>query len=64
MTMKNDTKLEKNWLVVSKIGKIEEFWSEHWKTSKMCTFIGSFCANYIIFDLKKYRGVIFHDTKE
>ena len=28
------------------------------------TLIGSFCAKYIKFDLKKYRGVIFHDAEE
>ena len=22
------------------------------------------CAKYLMFDLKKYRGVIFHDTEE
>ena len=26
--------------------------------------IGPFCAKYITFDLKKYRGVVFHDTEE
>ena len=39
-------------------------WPEHSKVSKNCTFIGSFCAKYITFDLKKYRGVILHDTEE
>ena len=41
-----------------------EFWNEHSKVSKICTLIGPFLAKYITFDLKKYRGVIFHDTKE
>ena len=40
-----------------------EFWSEHLKVWKVCTLIGPFCAKYITFDLKKYRGVIFHDTE-
>ena len=40
-----------------------EFWSEHSKVSKICTFIGPFCGKYIIFDLKKYWGVIFHNTE-
>ena len=40
-----------------------EFWPEHSKVSKICTFIGSYCAKYLMFDLKKYRGVIFHDTE-
>ena len=40
-----------------------EFWSEHLKVWKVCTLIGPFCAKYITFDLKKYRGVIFHETR-
>ena len=38
--------------------------SQHSKVSNICTLIDSFCAKYIMLDLKKYRGVIFHDTKE
>ena len=45
-------------------GQFDEFWPEHSKTSKISTLIGSFYAKYITFDLKKYRGVIFHDTEE
>ena len=41
-----------------------EFWSEHYKVSKICTLVIPFHAKYIIFDLKKYRGVIFHDTEQ
>ena len=41
-----------------------EFWSEHYKVSKICTLIAPFRAKYIIFDLKKYRGVIFRGTEE
>ena len=26
--------------------------------------MGSFWAKYILFELKKYRGVIFHETEE
>ena len=44
--------------------EFREFWSEYCKVSKICTLINPFCAKYIIFDLKKYRGVIFHDTEE
>ena len=39
-----------------------EFWSEHLKVWKICTLIDPFCAKYITFDLKRYRGIIFHDT--
>ena len=31
---------------------------------KISTLIGFFCVNYIPFDLKKYREIIFHDTEE
>ena len=34
------------------------------KILKISTLIGSFCANYLTFDLKIYREVIFHDTEE
>ena len=50
--------LFQNW---QEFGK---FWSEHSKVSKVCTLIGPCCAKYIIFDLKKYWRVIFHDTEE
>ena len=41
-----------------------EFWSNPSKVSKITTLIGLFHTKYIIFDLKKYRGIIFHDTEE
>ena len=34
------------------------------QSSQSFTLIASFGAKYITSDLKKYRGVIFHDTKE
>ena len=37
---------------------------EHSEVFKMCTLIGSFWPKYIIFELNKYRGVIFHDTED
>ena len=40
------------------------FWSQKSKVSNICNVIGPFRAKYITFDLKKYRGVIFHDTEE
>ena len=56
--------LRKTDLLFQKWQQFGEFWSEYSKVSKMCTLIGPFCAKYITFDLKKYRGVIFHDTEE
>ena len=44
--------------------EFREFWPEHSKVSKICTLIVSFCAKYLTFDPKKYRGVIFHDTEK
>ena len=32
--------------------------------SKNLTSMGYFCPKYMRFDLKKYRGVIFHDTEQ
>ena len=32
--------------------------------SKICTLMGSFWRKYIMFELKKYRGVMFHGTEE
>ena len=43
--------------------KIDKFWPEHSKASKISTFMGSFSAKYILFELKKYRRVIFHETE-
>ena len=34
------------------------------KFLQACTLIGSFCRKYIKFQLKKYRGVMSHDTEE
>ena len=34
------------------------------KFYQICTLIGSFCWKYIKFQLRKYRGVMSHDTEE
>ena len=44
--------------------EINKFWPEHSKVSKIFTLMGSFWAEYILFELKKYRGVIFHETEK
>ena len=56
--------LKKNWSAVLKITRIWWILTQALKIFKICTFIGSYCAKYLMFDLKKYRGVIFHDTEE
>ena len=40
----------------------DEFWLENSKASKIYTLMDRFWPKYIMFDLKKYRGAIFHDT--
>ena len=39
-----------------------EIWPEYWKVSKTCPVICCYCAKYLMFDLKKYRRIIFDDT--
>ena len=43
--------------------EFDEFWPEHLKISKICTLMSFFWAKYIMFDLKKYRGVMFGSTE-
>ena len=60
MTMKIDAKL------ICCFKNDRTLWILTWvlKVSKICTFIGSCCAKYLMLDLKKYRAFIFHDTEE
>ena len=44
--------------------EFDKFWREHSKVSKIFTLMGSFWAKYILFELKKYREVIFHETEK
>ena len=44
--------------------EFDKFWLEHMKVSKIYTLMCSFWPKYVMFKLKKYRGVIFHDTRE
>ena len=44
--------------------KIDKFWPEHSKVSKSFILMGSFWGMCIFFQLKKYRGVVFHETEE
>ena len=41
--------------------KFDKFWPEH---SKVCILMGSFWTKYVMFELKKYRGVMSHDTED
>ena len=42
----------------------DEFSLEQSEVTKNCTFLCSFSPRYIIFELKKYKGVMFHDTEQ
>ena len=57
--------LKRNWLVFQNWHKeFDEFCPKHSKVSKIYTLIGCFSPKYIMFERKKYRGVIFHDTED
>ena len=43
--------------------EFEGFWTEHLKVSKMFILMGSFWEKYILLELKRYRGVIFHENE-
>ena len=43
--------------------EFDTFWLENSKVSKTYTSTGCFWPKYIIFGLKKYRKVIFHNTR-
>ena len=64
MAMKNDAKFEKgidlsvqNWYE-----EFKKFWPEHSKVSEICTLMGCFWPRYMMFELRKYRGVMFDGT--
>ena len=66
MKLKRDAKFGKESTRRLKIGisNLTNFDPSTWKVSKPFILIGSFWANYILFELKKYRGIIFHETEE
>ena len=56
--------LERNWLVVLKLTwGIWRVLTLARRSLKTLHFNGFLVTKYIMFELKKYRGVIFHDTK-
>ena len=55
--------LKKNWFVVSNMTRI--WWILTWTLESFKkSYFNGLLLNYILFQLKKYRGVIFHDTEE
>ena len=73
MILKNNAKFEEELKCCFKINmrnltnfdpSTYKFWSEHSQVVKICTLMGPFWQKYIMLELKKYRGVIFHDTEK
>ena len=44
--------------------EFDEFWPEHLKISNICPLMGLFWPKYIMFELKKYKGVMFDGTED
>ena len=44
--------------------EFDKFWPKHSKISKIWTLMGWFWPKYIMFQLKKYRGVMFNCTQD
>ena len=65
MALKNDENSEEQLTCCLKTGirNLTNFDSSTW-VSKIYTLMGCFWPKYIMFELKTYRGVIFHDTRE
>ena len=64
MKLKRDIKFGWESTPRFKIGIRNKMWPEHSKIWKNVILIGSFWAKYIFLELKKYRGIIFHETEE
>ena len=64
MALKNDAKFEEKLTLGSK-NNMRNLVNFHLTTQKSENFtsIGYFCPKYMRFELKKNRGVIFHDTE-
>ena len=58
--------LKRNWIVISNLTcqEFDEFCPKHLKVSKNLILMCSFWAKYILIVIKKYAGVIFHETEE
>ena len=65
MTLESDAKLEEKPTLGSKNG-MTHLLNFHPATqkSKNFTSMDYFCPKYMRFELKKHRGVIFHDTEQ
>ena len=65
LALKSDAKLKEKLTLGSK-NDMRNLVNFHPTTqkSKNFTLMGYFCPKYMRFELKKYRGVIFHDTEQ
>ena len=63
MTLKSDVKFEEKLTCGLENGMRNKA-NFHQSIQKSQNFNGFYYAKYLIFDLEKYRGVIFHDTEE
>ena len=64
MTLKSDANFEEKLIRCFKNDMNLVTFDLSTQSLKVSTLIGSFCAKYIMFDLKKYRGLIFCDTED
>ena len=60
MTLKSDAKFEEKLICCFKTDKnlVNFYLITYSKVSKICTLVGSLHEKYVMFDLKKYRGVL------
>ena len=63
MTLKSDAKFQEKPICCFKNDKNLVNFDPSTQVSKICTLIGPFRANYIMFGLKKYRGLSFMKLK-
>ena len=65
MTLKSDAKFKKKltWFQIYDMRNLVNFDPTTQKSENLIS-MGYFCPKYMRYELKKYRGVIFHDTEQ
>ena len=53
-----------DWSVQNWHEEFNDFWLHHLKISMICTLMGCFWPKYIMFELRKYREVMFDGTQD
>ena len=57
--------LKKNWLIVPRMTwRICRILMQAITSLKLCTLMCDFCRKYIMFEQKKYKGVMYHSTEK